>query len=113
MFTKGPVRPVYFVAEEEGKVLGLAGYVQSWMDWDVYEIFWVNVLPGRQRQGIGKELTEKIISEIRKKKDASLILLSATPINAKYYKDNFNFKVIGPSSKGYSLMGLSLLSEND
>lgn len=77
MFGKGPILPKYVVAEEKGKLIGVAGYIQSWMDYNIYQIFWVNVLPNYQRKGIGKQLVAKIISEIKKKKDANLILLTA------------------------------------
>jgi N-acetylglutamate synthase-like GNAT family acetyltransferase len=107
MFSKAPIRPVYWVAEEKDKILGFAGYMQSWMDYNIYQIFWVNVLPDMQKQGIGKKLVSKTISEIRKKKNANLILLTAnSPI---YYKKHFGFKSVQKFSKGsYDLMLLNI-----
>jgi GNAT superfamily N-acetyltransferase len=92
MFGNGAVKPVYFVAEEKGKIIGFAGFIQSWMDYNIYQIFWVNVLPELQRKGIGKKLVMKVINEIRKKKDARLILLTTN--YPKYYKDHWNFRTI-------------------
>ncbi|MGD1003494.1 MAG: hypothetical protein ABR884_02865 [Minisyncoccia bacterium] len=34
--TGGGPRPVYFVAEERGQIIGFAGYIQSWMDYNIY-----------------------------------------------------------------------------
>ena len=56
MFSNAPVRPVYFVAEENERIVGLIGMTLSWMDYNVYQIFWVNVMPSKQGQGIGRRL---------------------------------------------------------
>jgi ribosomal protein S18 acetylase RimI-like enzyme len=92
MFSNAAVTPIYWVAEEKKEIVGFAGYIQSWMDYNVYQIFWVNVSPTYQRKGIGKKLVAKIISEIKKNKKAYLIQLTATPSNAKYYRQHFGFK---------------------
>lgn len=108
MFSESPIRPKYFVMEEKGKILGFAGYIQAWMNYDIYELFWVNVLPEMQREGIGQKLVGKIIFEIKKKKNARLILLTANVPNKKYYKVKFGFKPIQPFGKKYALMALSI-----
>ncbi len=111
MFGAGVSRPVYYVAEEKSQILGFAGYTQSWMDYHIYEIFWVNVMPERQGQGIGRSLITKIIKEIKNKKNAHLILLTANG-NKKlpnYYKKYFGFKTVQLFDKhSYHLMRLSL-----
>ncbi len=94
MFSNSAIKPVYYVAEEKGKIIGFAGFIQSWMDYNIYQIFWVNVLPERQGQGIGRKIVSKIISEIKKKKTANLIQLTASIKNAPYYKKQFGFKTI-------------------
>lgn len=112
MFHKAYSTPTYFVAEDKGKIVGFAGYIQSWMDYSVYELFWVNVLPRLQRQGIGKQLVYKIIQEIKRKKGAYLILLTADAAvkNPEYYEKNFGFKTsLLFSPKTYHLMTLSTL----
>ncbi|MEK9158091.1 MAG: GNAT family N-acetyltransferase [Patescibacteria group bacterium] len=94
MFGKSNNKPTYFVAKDKEKILGFAGYIQSWMDYDAYEIFWVNVLPEHQKQGIGKMLVTKIIADIKKRKKDGLIILSASIPNSKYYADYFKFKTV-------------------
>jgi ribosomal protein S18 acetylase RimI-like enzyme len=107
MFGAGAIKPVYFVAEDKGKIIGLAGFVQSWMDYNIYEIFWVNVLPERQNQGVGKTLVARIIAEIKKKKGAYLMLLTANGEKKTpgYYQGNFKFKTLQKFDKNkYHLM---------
>lgn len=110
MFKDSSIRPTYYVAEDKSKVVGVAGYTQSLIDNSIYQIFWVNVVPEKQNQGIGKLLVSRIISKI-KKKNASMILLTAdvTKQNQVYYKENFGFKSLGRyDNKKYDLMSLSL-----
>ncbi|MES2213457.1 MAG: GNAT family N-acetyltransferase [Patescibacteria group bacterium] len=106
MFGKSQVTPIYFVAEEKGKILGFAGFSQSWMDYSIWTIFWVNVLPNLQKQGIGKLLVDRVIKEIRKKKNAKLILLSAKIPD--YYVKHFDFKTIDKVDDSYDLMSLDI-----
>jgi len=111
MFTPAPFRPVYVVAEEGKKMLGFAGYVQSWMHYGVYEVFWVNVLPEKQNRGIGKKLVSTLLREIKKKKDAGVVLLIASAPQglSGYYKKHFGFKPVrGFNLKTYDLMALPL-----
>lgn len=111
MFSNAPIRPLYYVAEEAGKIIGFAGFIQSWMDYAVYEIFWVNVLPEKQGQGIGNKIFSRIIETIRHENASALILLTATEKNARYYAKHFNFVVL-QTIGDYSLMSLSLASKD-
>lgn len=111
MFGKQQFKPFYFVAEKNKKIVGFAGYTQSAMDYNIYEIFWVNVSPERQKQGIGQKLVSRVISEIKNKKDAKLILLSANIPNSRYYKQKFGFKILQPFGKEYHLMAYKLRSD--
>ncbi len=110
MFTESVIRPTYVVAEEGGKVIGFAGFTESWMDYHICEIFWVNVAPGRQRTGVGKRLIEKILELIKQRGTRTdLVQLTARPEVKGYYAHNFGFKDMtkfGP--KNYTLMGSDL-----
>ena len=107
MFAKTSNNPVYYVAEEKGVVVGFAGYIQSWMDYNIYQIFWVNVTPSLQRKGIGKQLVARVIKEIKKKKKVCLIQLTTS--SPAYYKKQFGFKsLLKFQNKSYDLMVLSL-----
>jgi N-acetylglutamate synthase-like GNAT family acetyltransferase len=106
MFSKAPVRPYYYVAKEGNTVVGFAGYMQSWMDYNVYQIFWVNVDPQYQKKGIGKLLVGKIVEEIKKKKKVKLILLTTS--SPLYYEKHFNFKTIESFNECHHLMSLAI-----
>lgn len=112
MFKNHVAKPSYIVAESKGKVLGFAGYIQSWMDYNIYQIFWVNVSPEYQGEGVGTALVKNVIERIRKKKDAKIILL--TTDKPDFYAKKFCFKTLNKFNCGeeeeeeYELMFLSL-----
>lgn len=106
-FSKSAIKPRYVVAEDKSQVVGIAGYMQSWMDYDIHLIFWVNVTPSRQRQGIGKQLVGQAIKEVKKQKGAKLILLSTA--SPAYYRKQFGFETVQVFGKQRQhLMSLSL-----
>ena len=90
MFGSKMFSPNYLVAEEQCKIVGLAGYIQDWIDYNVYGIFWVNVAPAHQRQGIGKLLIKKTIQTLKKKGGQLIILTTRKP---KFYRQ-FDFKSV-------------------
>jgi GNAT superfamily N-acetyltransferase len=57
-------KPQYFVAEDIGEVVGFAGRIQSWIMHRVWDFIWINVHKDRQRQGIGRLLTEHRILKV-------------------------------------------------
>jgi N-acetylglutamate synthase-like GNAT family acetyltransferase len=88
------IAPKYIVAEEEGKLVGFAGFIQSWMDYGIYQIFWVNVEPKHQGKGIGTKLINEIIKRVKNKKGrdkANMILLTTT--SPEFY-ERFGFEQI-------------------
>lgn len=105
MFDRAVGAPIYYVAEEKGKIIGLAGYIQSWMDYSIYQIFWVNVALEHQKSGVGSALIDRVIQAIKTKKDARYILLSS---KLTEYYSRWGFTAIQPVAEGYSLMLLSL-----
>jgi predicted N-acetyltransferase YhbS len=111
MFDNKVFPPHYLVVEENGEVLGFGGYIQSWMDYNIYNIFWVNVDPKYQRKGIGSLLVARIINEIKglrgtDKKGYMILLTTDKP---RFYTERFGFRILSQvSDKKYPLMGLNL-----
>lgn len=110
MFGRTKIKPQYYVVETN-KVIAFGGYIKSWMNDYKYNIFWVNVDPHEQNKGFGKVVVSKIIIEIKKRKNAKVILLTAdiNKGNDHYYERNFGFKKILQFDKDKDcLMALNL-----
>jgi ribosomal protein S18 acetylase RimI-like enzyme len=108
MFKNYEGKPKYLVAEHNGKIAGFAGYIQSWVDYHIYEIFWVNVTPEYQNRGVGTKLVRKIIKIIKSKRGedkAHFILLTTTSPN--FYK-RLGFEILLKFKKNNYLMALEL-----
>lgn len=110
MFDNPTIPPQYLVAEQDGRILGFAGYIQSWMDYNAYEIFWVNVEPEHQRRGIGSALVSRVLEDIREKEALTVLLTTSSP---NYYETKFGFKTVNKFKSGkYSMMVLNLEEQN-
>lgn len=113
MFNNKVIPPKYLVSEDKGKIVGLGGYIQSWMDYHVYNIFWINVEKSNQHKGIGTKIVQEIINNIKNIKDkeskATLILLTCTQENYNFYHKKFKFRSLARfGKKKYYLMGLNV-----
>lgn len=89
-------RPNYIVCEIDNKIVGMAGYIQSWLDWDTYEFFWLSVRVGYYGVGIGSALVKFREEEVVKKsafKDDITIMFSCTKDVIKYH-ENHGYKVV-------------------
>ena len=106
MFSHNSIRPMYYVVEENKEIIGFGGYTQSWMDYTIYEMLWINVHPIRQKQGMGQRLILKLLAKIRKKKNAQLIVLTTS--SPQYYKKKFNFTIMEKLNDGHYLMKFSI-----
>lgn len=108
MFSSALVRPTYIVAEENRDILAFGGFIPSWVDNMIFNIFWVNTHPRHERRGVGSRLMNELISRIRKvaEIDAKMILIS-TKIPAFYKRHGFK-KVTSRYDGDYALMSLSL-----
>ena len=105
MFSGALHKPIYLVMEDKKEVIGLGGFVRSWIDNKVVNIFWINVKSEYQGNGIGSKLIEGLIEEIGKlgKPVAKMVTLSTN--KPKFY-GKFGFKKISPKYDGnYILMG--------
>lgn len=104
---------VYFVAEIDGKIIGLVGYSQSMMDWETYEFFWLCVDPSYRGKGIGKALVrhcENYILTGQKNGASVTIIFSCLKELVPYYKNN-GYKVFVKKAGGLEvLMGKSIVN---
>ena len=98
--------PRYLVVEEKWKIIWFAWFINSWMDYNIYEIFWVNIHPDYQGQWIGTKLVEKIIRLIKKNQNALKILL--TTQKASFYKEKFGFREVSWLKEKDVLMELDI-----
>jgi len=105
-------RPKYFVATIDDKIVGMSGYVQSWLDWDTFEFFWLSVDKSFKGKGIGKFLTEYLENQVNQfssiKKDIT-ILFSCTKNVVSYHEKN-GYKLILEKASGVEfIMGKTIL----
>ncbi len=104
MFQAGVTKPTYIVAENNGELMGFAGFIQSWMEYHIYEIFWVNVKPAFQGRRIGTELVKEAIKRIKKAEGedkAEIIVLSTK--SPKFY-DRLGFKTVHEYTDNYLMV---------
>jgi N-acetylglutamate synthase-like GNAT family acetyltransferase len=94
MFEKYTYAPKYIVAEENKKIVGFAGYIMSWMDYHVYNIFWVNVAPEHQGKGIGTKLIKRAILEIQKNKSYKTANMIIITTNKPQFYEKIGFKIL-------------------
>lgn len=108
MFSKSLLKPTYIVAEENGKVLAFGGFIPSWADNMVIDIFWVNIHPDYQSRGIQTKLIKDIVKRLEKMKNPKVkMILISTKIPAFFKR--FGFKKLTPKyDKDYILMGKEL-----
>ena len=108
MFSKSLLKPTYVVVEDKKEILAFGGFISSWIDNMVFNIFWVNTNPKYANQGVGSKLMRDLIDRIKKTKNikAKMILISTKIPN--FYK-KFGFKKITSKYDGdYILMSLNL-----
>ena len=108
MFSKSLLKPTYIVAEDKKEILAFGGFISSWIDNMVFNIFWVNTNPKYKSQGIGSKLMKDLIDRIKKAKNikAKMILISTKIPN--FYKKFGIKKVTSKYDGDYILMSLNL-----
>lgn len=97
-------RPVLYVAEWDGVVVGSAAFIASWMYYGIYELTWVNVHPDFRKRGIGKALVDRCISGIR---PLGHLVMCSTHI-PEYYVQHWGFKELYQHEKDQFIMSLPL-----
>jgi ribosomal protein S18 acetylase RimI-like enzyme len=93
MFSPAGWRPFFYVAENHGnrRIVGLAGYAVSWLNYGVYELFWVGVLEEFRGMGAGKALVSQCLSDLAAIAD-QVILATDIP---DFYAKNWKFAIMG------------------
>ena len=108
MFSKSLIKPTYIVVEDKKEILAFGGFIPSWVDNMVFNIFWVNTNPKYKNQGVGSKLIKDLINRIKKTRNikAKMILIS-TKIPSFYKKFGFK-KITSKYDKDYIIMSLNL-----
>jgi len=111
MFGAALQKPTYIVAEKEKKVVGFGGFISSWIDNMIYDMFWISIHPDYKGISIGTKIINEIIASVKKeRKPLPKMIVISTKI-PKYYK-KFGFKKLSNKYDGdYILMGLEIKTE--
>jgi|TARA_B100001971_G_scaffold207554_1_gene227890 N-acetylglutamate synthase-like GNAT family acetyltransferase len=108
MFSKSLIKPTYIVAENKKEILGFGGFIPSWIDNRVFNIFWVNTNPKYKNQGIGFKLMTDLINRIKKTRNINVkMILISTRIPLFYKKFGFK-KVTSKYDRDYILMSRNI-----
>ena len=104
MFSNSLYKPTYVVAVEKGNIIGFNGYIVSWVDNLVVDIFWVNTHPDFYGKGIQSTLMKETIRRIKDIRNPKMkLILISTAIPTFFQK--FGFRKIGTKYDGkYILM---------
>jgi predicted N-acetyltransferase YhbS len=71
--------PIYFVYEDDGRVVGFAGMMESWIMHGVWDFIWINVRKSHQGTGVGRALTERRIEEVDRRRGSVINLYTHNP----------------------------------
>jgi len=105
MFSKSLIKPTYILAEKKGKILAFGGYIYSWVDNNVFNVFWINVDSKYHGNGFGSELIKELITRIKKAKNPKAKLITLSCKIPSFY-EKFGFEKIGEKyDRDYVLMG--------
>ena len=108
MFSKSPHKPTYLLLEDKKEILGFGGFISSWVDNMIINMFWVNVNSKYQKKGIGTKIVEGLIKEIKKIKNPKPKMITISTKIPLFYK-KFGFKKITSKyDRDYVLMGKNL-----
>lgn len=105
MFSSALHKPTYLVMEDKKEVVGFGGFIRSWVDNNVVNIFWINVKPEYQGNRLGSKLVEGLVKEIKKLRKPVAKMVTLSTDKPKFY-GKMDFKKISPKYDGdYVLMG--------
>jgi N-acetylglutamate synthase-like GNAT family acetyltransferase len=69
MFSRSLFKPTYIVVEDKKEILAFGGFIRSWADSMIFNIFWVNTNPKNKGLGIGSKLIKELINEFSQLKE--------------------------------------------
>ena len=95
--------PIYYVAINDGKVIGFVSIMCSFIMHNIWDLTWVNVHPDAHGEGIGTELLEHALREIIECGGTAVHLMTKTPD----FFEGFGFGVVKDYG-GWNLMSLWL-----
>ena len=93
MFSKSLLKPTYIVAEDKKEILAFGGFISSWIDNMVFNIFWANTNPKYKSQGVGSKLMKDLIDRIKKTKNIKPKMILISTKIPEFYK-KFGFKKV-------------------
>jgi predicted GNAT family N-acyltransferase len=113
MFNSSYIKPIYLVIEENNKIVSFGGYSESSIDYDCFEIFWINTHPDYIKMGYATLIINEIINYIKNKsKEKNFSVILSCKKNLKIFYEKFGFKKImkRPNENGY-IMGLNIYNK--
>ena len=108
-FSESLYRPVYWVALDKDKPVGMAGFVPSFLDFETYELFWVAVRPDWQSKGVGSRVVRAALDAVANLPDRPRpcqVLLS-TDLDGYFARLGFERLAKSPKGEGW-LMRLKI-----
>jgi N-acetylglutamate synthase-like GNAT family acetyltransferase len=97
------------VAVDHGKLVGMTGYISSYLDYETFEIIWVSVRPDWQSKGVGSRVVKAALDAIAAHPERARpcrVLLS-TDLDEYFTRLGFERISRSPSGEGW-LMSLRL-----
>jgi glutamate---cysteine ligase / carboxylate-amine ligase len=108
-FSDALYKPTYMVAVDHGKLVGMTGYISSYLDYETFEIIWVSVRPDWQSKGVGSRVVKAALDAIAAHPERARpcrVLLS-TDLDEYFTRLGFERISRSPSGEGW-LMSLRL-----
>lgn len=107
-FSNAAWKPVFYVAEVEGEVVGTSCHVVSWLCCGVYNLAWVAVKNSFRGRGIGKALVERCLTDLRPVADVVMLATNVPDFYRPFgFRDSDNLRTT--ENLGEHIMVLELL----